>query len=180
MKPTKGEGLYLAVALGALLLLVLYALSIPMRHGARPWEAVAVLPQVVLWFIPLVFAFPVLVYFANQLRPHWVPRATPQVEDPSAGTLAFLADAIRASRSSPLARSRVMSQLVRLAVRIVAQRFELPEEDAWATFREHCRKLEPDVARFLEREDPGAVPHSQFDSYVRRTIAFLERESEEA
>ena len=180
MRPKKMEGLFLILELTGLLVLALFALSVPMRHGARFWEAVAVLPQVVLWFVPILFAFPVLLFLANRLRPEWAPRATPRVEDASVGTLGYLADAIRQSRSSHLARSRVASQLVRLAVRIDAQRFELREEDAWALVRERCRALEPDLARFLEREDLGAMSGTTFQSYVRRTVAFLERESEEA
>ncbi len=180
MRRQKMEGTFVVLELAVLLALTLFALSIPMRHGARFWEAVAVLPQIVLWFVPILFALPVLLFFANRLRPERAPRATPRIEDSSAGTLAYLVDAIRQSRSSHLARSRVASQLVRLAVRIDAQRFDMREEEAWTLVRERCRKLEPDLAAFLEREDLGALSGTAFHSYIRRTVAFLERESEEA
>jgi hypothetical protein len=180
MKRKMGDGIFLVIASAALLLLVIYALSFPMRHGARPWEAIAVLPQIVLWFLPLLFALPIILYFASRLRTRWVPRVVPRVEDASAGSLAALCDVIRASRSSHFARSRVTSQLVRLAVRIVAQRIDLPEEEAWQRFRGHCRASDPDVAHFLEREDPGAMSWAMFQSYLRKTVAYLEHESEEA
>ncbi len=180
MSKKKMEFSFVVLELAGLLALALLALSIPMRHGARFWEAVAVLPQIVLWFVPILFALPVLLFFANRLRPEWAPRATPRVEDASAGSLAHLVNAIRRSRSSHLARSRVASQLVRLAVRIDAERFEMHEEEAWTLVRERCRKLEPDLAGFLEQEDLGALSGAAFQSYVRRTVAFLERESEEA
>ncbi|MEN6369352.1 MAG: hypothetical protein ABFD77_06600 [Thermotogota bacterium] len=179
-KDKKMEGPFVVLELAVLLALVLFALWTPMRHGARLWEAIAVLPQMVLWFVPILFALPVVLFLANRLRPERAPRATPRLKDASANTLAFLADAVRASRSSHLARSRVTTQLLRLAVRIEAHRSELPEEDAWTLFRQRCRELEPDLARFLAREDLSALSGTEFQSWIRRTVAFLERESEEA
>lgn len=181
MNPKKKMGgLFVVLELAGLLILALAALSVPMRHGARFWEAIGVLPQIVLWFIPILFAFPVVLYLVNRLRPEWAPRAIPRVDDASAGTLAYLADAIRQARSSQLARTRIATQIVRLAVRIDAQRFELSDDEAWERVRERCRRLEPDLARFLEREQLGTMSSTVFQSNLRRTIAFLERESEEA
>jgi hypothetical protein len=169
----------LAFSLLGLLLLVGYALSIPMRNGARLWEAIAVIPQAVLWYVPVLFALPILITLAWRLRPEWTPRSTPQLDVPS-GSLAFFADVLRRSRTSQLARARVVGQLVRLAVRIVAQRQMIREEEAWSLIRSHCETRDPDVGRFLDGADLAGMSADRFRSLVLRTIELLERESEEA
>jgi hypothetical protein len=175
-RPSRGPALLLL----GLLLLVAYALSIPMRNGARLWEAVAVIPQIVLWYVPLLFAIPVLVWLAWQLRPDWTARSSPRLEEDSVpGTLAFFADVLRRAPLSPLARSRVVGQLVRLAVRIVAQRRMIHEEEAWRVVRHHCEERDPEVGRFLDGVGLAQMPANRFRALMIRTIELLDRESEE-
>jgi hypothetical protein len=73
----------------------------------------------------------------------------------------------------------VVGQLVRLAVRIVAQRNLVGEEDAWALLRERCRARDPEVGTFLENERLEEMSPETFRALVERSIEFLEQVNEE-
>jgi hypothetical protein len=163
-----------------LLLLLLAALSVPMRRGASLWEAIAVLPQAVLWIIPIVTATPILLALALRVRPHWHSLRDPTPDAVPTGSVAPLADALRRAGESRLSRSHVVARLVRLSTNLTASQNESNEEDAW----EHAqRKLEttaPHVAAFLRREGMAHLSGSELCDLVDQTLSILERQQEEA
>ncbi len=172
----------LAPAVGVLVLLfvVFAALTVPMRHGASLWEAIAVLPQAVLWVVPPVLATPVLMALALRIRPHWHSLRDPEPTVVPTGSLAPIAEALRAVGESRLARSRVLSRLIRLASDLAMCQHGGTEESAWEAAQRRLRTSNPRVARFLDREGILHLSGPEFTDLVRETLAELERQQEEA
>ncbi len=163
-----------------LLLAFVAALTVPMRHGASVWEAIALLPQAVLWVVPVIFATPILVALAARIRPHWHRLRDPEPTVVPAGSLAPLAEAIRAAPQSRLARSRVLARLARLAADLAVAEYGGTEESAWPKLLEVLRARHPEVARFLQREDGLGTSAEGFMERVTETLEVLERQAEEA
>ena len=163
-----------------LLLLLLAALSVPMRRGASLWEAIAVLPQAVLWIIPIVVATPVLVALALRVRPHWHSLRNPNPDALPTGSLAPLADTLRRAGESRLCRSHVVARLVRLATHLAASRREGNEDDAWERAQRRLETTAPHVAAFLRHEGTAHLSGAEFRDLVDQTLGALERQQEEA
>lgn len=162
------------------LLLLLSALSVPMRRGASLWEAIAVLPQAVLWIIPVVAATPILVALALRVRPHWHSLRDPSPDAVPTGSLAPLADALRRAGESRLSRSHVVARLVRLSTSLAASRREGNEEDAWEQAQRRLETTAPHLAAFLRHEGSAHPSGSEFRDLVDQTLNALERQQEEA
>jgi hypothetical protein len=163
-----------------LLLLLLAALSVPMRRGASLWEAIAVLPQAVLWIIPIVIATPILLALALRVRPHWHSLRDPTPDTVPTGSVAPLADALRRAGESRLSRSHVVARLVRLSTNLTASQNEGNEEDAWEHARRRLETTAPHVAAFLRREGIAHLSRSEFCDLVDQTLSTLERQQKEA
>jgi hypothetical protein len=172
----------LAPAVGVLaLLFVLFALlAAPMRHGASLWEAIAVLPQAVLWVIPPILATPILLALAFRIRPHWHRRRDPELTVVPTGSLAPLADSLRRVGESRLARSRVVARLVRMSTDIAVSQYGGAEEWASEVARQRLRAIDPRVAEFLERQETLELSGAEFTSLVEDSLAEFERQQQEA
>jgi hypothetical protein len=163
-----------------LLFLFIAALTVPMRRGASLWEAIAVLPQAVLWIVPTIFATPIVVALAFRIRPHWHSLRDPEPTVVPSGSLAPLADALRAVDVSRLARSRVLARLIRVAADLAASRYGGTDESAWQASQRHLQERNPRVAEFLRREGTLDVSGAEFLQRVKDTLVELERQQEEA
>ncbi|MCX6091628.1 MAG: hypothetical protein NTX23_01990 [Candidatus Bipolaricaulota bacterium] len=169
-----------AVAALVLLFLVFATLAVPMRHGASLWEAIAVLPQAVLWVVPPILATPILMALAFRIRPHWHRLRDPEPTVVPTGSLAPIAEALRAVDGSRLARSRVLARLTRLASDLAMSQHGGTGESAWEAAQHRLRQRNPRVARFLDREGLSHLTGPEFTDLVRATLAELERQQEEA
>jgi hypothetical protein len=163
-----------------LLLVFLAALSVPMRRGASLWEAIAVLPQSVVWTLPIVIATPILAALALRVRPHWHSLRDPSPDAVPTGSLAPLADALRRTGESRLARSHVVARLVRLSTNLTASQSKGNEESAWEHTQRRLETTAPHVAAFLRREGIAHLSRSEFRDLVDQTLSVLERQQEEA
>ncbi len=171
---------WVGVAVLLLVFLFVGALTVPMRHGATFWEAIAVLPQAVLWVVPTVFATPVLLALAFRVRPHWHRLRDPEPPALPSGSLAPIVDALRAVEGSRLARSRVHARLARLAADVAVCQYGGTEESAWETSKRRLRERNPKVAKFLAREGTLHLSGDEFVHLVEETLAELERQQQEA
>jgi hypothetical protein len=164
-----------------LVLLMLAALSVPMRRGASLWQAIAVLPQPVLWAVPIVVAAPVLAALALRVRPHWHSVRDKSRDTVPTGSLRTLADAIRRASDSRFARSHVVARLVRLSTSLAAAHGAVSEEEAWQLAQRRLEETAPHVAAFLRREESAAhLSRAEFRQLVEDTLTHLERQQEEA
>jgi len=161
------------------LLVVLCVLAIPMRRGATLWEAIAVLPQAVLWPVPVAFALPPLFSLAARVRPRLRRRPSPDRQALPVGSLAALADLLRRATDGRWARSRVASRLTRLAIHTACLRFGASEEEAWALFRREADERAPEVSRFLRREGLLGLSGEAFAALVDQTLTYLEQYEQE-
>lgn len=170
-----------AVVLG-LSLLMLAALSVPMQRGASLWQAIAVLPQAVLWAIPLVVAAPVLFALALRIRPHWHSVRDRARDDVPTGSLGPLADALRRAGESRFSRSQVIARLIRLSTNLAASRADGAETEdvAWEHARRKLEEAVPRVAAFLRHEQVPLLSRAEFRDLVDETLRYLERQQEEA
>lgn len=171
---------FVAFAVLAGLLIVLCALAVPMRRGASLWEAIAVLPQAVLWPIPILLALPALFSLAFRVRPQRAHRPDPDRDVLSGGSLATLAELLRRATDGRWARFRVASRLTRLAIHVACLRHGVSEEEAWARFQRETAEGDPEVARFLRREGLFNLTGEAFAALVDRTLTYLERYEQEA
>jgi len=169
-----------SLAMLAGLLVVLCALAVPMRHGASLWEAIAVLPQAVLWPVPVALALPLVFALALRVRPRWRQRVDPDRDVLSNGSLAALADLLRRSADGRWARSRAVARLVHLSTHVACLRYATAEEEAWAAFQRETTRREPEIARFLRREGLFSMSGETFASLVDRTLTYLEQYEQEA
>ncbi len=169
-----------AVGVLALLFLLFALLAAPMRHGASLWEAIAVLPQAVLWVIPPALAMPILLALAFRIRPHWNRLRDPELTVVPTGSLAPLAESLRRAGESRLARSRVVSRLVRISTDIAVCQYGGAEEWASDVARERLRVMDPRVAEFLERHETLDLSGPEFRNLVEDSLAELERQQQEA
>ncbi len=173
-------GLVPAVAVLGLLFLLFALLAAPMHHGASLWEAISVLPQAVLWVIPPALATPILFALASRLRPHWHRLRDPVPTVVPTGSLAPLAESLRRAGDSRLARSRVVSRLVRISTDIAVCQYGGAEEWASEVARQRLRAVDPRVAEFLERQETLELSGAQFADLVEDSLAELERQQQEA
>jgi hypothetical protein len=172
----------LAPALGvlALLFLLFALLSAPMRHGASLWEAIAVLPQAVLWIIPPALATPILLALAFRIRPRWNRLRDPELTVVPTGSLAPLAESLRRASESRLARSRVVSRLVHISTDIAICQYGGAEEWASEMARRRLRAIDPRIAEFLEHHETLDLSDAEFRNLVEDSLAELERQQQEA
>jgi hypothetical protein len=164
----------------ALLFLLFALLAAPMQHGASLSEAIAVLPQAVLWVIPTALATPILLALAFRIRPRWNRLRDPELTVVPTGSLAPLAESLRRAGESRLARARVVSRLVRISVDIAICQYGGSEEWASDFARERLRATAPDVATFLERHETQNLSSEDFRKLVEDSLAELERQQQEA
>ncbi len=164
---------------GFFLLALGYAFSVPLRRGARLFEAISVVPQAVLWIVPPILLLPLWVYLATRIRQDWAAKHAPPLDRRSSGSLRYFAELLRRTPTSSLARSRALGQTVRLAVRIASHRNRVGRNAAWRVFEEQNRRRAPEVARFLERHDLSGHTPEEFLRLLRRTLIELEHEWEE-
>ncbi len=162
------------------LIVILCALAVPMRRGATLWEAIAVLPQAVLWPIPIALALPALVSLGLRVRPRRVHRPDPDRDPLSDGSLAAFADLLRRATDGRWARSRASSRLAHLAMHVASVRHGTSEDVAWALFQRETAEREPDVARFFRREGLFSLSGEEFADLVERTLTYLEHYEQEA
>lgn len=169
-----------AVTLSAGLLVVVAALAVPMRRGASLWEAIAVLPQAVLWVVPLVFAVPPLLALVARVRPRLHHRPDPDRDALPTGSLASLAELLRRAIDGRWARSRVAARLTRVAVHVACVRYSADEDEAWEMFRAEAARRAPEVERFLRRDGLFNLSGDAFADLVDRTLTYLETFEQEA
>jgi hypothetical protein len=170
----------IALTMIAGLVVVLCALAVPMHRGASLWEAIAVLPQAVLWPVPIALALPVLVALATRVRPRRKHRRDPDRDILSSGSLGAFADLLRRAAEGRWARSRVVARLARLAIHTASLRHAASEEEAWALFQKETTARDPEVARFLRREGLFNLSGEAFAALVDRTLTYLEKYEQEA
>ena len=169
-----------AASVALLLMLFLVALSVPMRRGATLWQAIAVLPQPVLWIVPILVAAPVLLTLAFGIRPHWHSVLDKDRDVVPAGSLGPLADALRRASGSRFSRSQVVGRLVRLSTNLAASTDGGTEQEAWERAQRRLDIVAPHVAAFLRHEDTLHLSGSEFRDLVDETVGHLERQQEEA
>jgi hypothetical protein len=159
------------------IVIIAAALSVPLRLGASLGEAIAVLPQRVLWIVPLALTLPVLLAFAARLRPPHRSRQPDPATDPfPVGRVAALADAIRAARTVRFARYRVVEHLVELGTYVAAEcRHTTDPQAAWRILKEDLAGNEPDAASFLRSEGLHLLTGEAVVAMVDRSLAALER-----
>jgi hypothetical protein len=96
------------------------------------------------------------------------------------GSLAPLAESLRRAGDSRLARSRVVSRLVRISTDIAVCQYGGAEEWASEVARQRLRATDPRVAEFLERQETLELSGAQFAELVEDSLAELERQQQEA
>jgi hypothetical protein len=151
-----------------------------MQHGASLWQALAILPQAVVWLIPVVLVTPILAALALRVRPHWHRLRDPEPTVLPAGSLAPLARSLRLVGESRLAQARVARRLVRIGTDLAMCQHGGTEERAWEIARQRLRETNPRVAEFLEHHEMMNLSGPEFSELVREALACLERQQEEA
>ncbi len=169
-----------ALCVLALVFLFLALLAEPLQRGATLREALAVLPQAVVWILPPLLATPILIALAFGVRPHWHRLRNPEPTVLPGGSLAPLARSLRLAGESRLAQSRAVSRLARIATDLAASQYGGTEERAWEIARQRLRATHPRVAEFLERHEMMNLSGAEFAALVRETLDALERQQEEA
>lgn len=163
-----------------LVFVLLALLAEPLQSGASLGEALAVLPQAVIWMIPIVLGTPIVIALALRVRPHWHRMRDPEPTLLPGGSLAPLARSLRLVGESRLAQARVVQRLTRIATDLTACQYGGSDEWAWDTARKRLQESNPRVARFLEHHEMMNLSGPEFSDLVRETLACLERQQEEA